>query len=264
MNNPGWRRARCRLVAAMIAPLLATSVVGAQTASAPAASGPSQGVSWNGDPSVPDLSGVWRLAEAAAAGRTSKEGWMPWPPPLKGEFAAKWRKEQADAAAGTRADDPVVSCQPPGMPRFITGDRGPLLIIQSHERVTLYRDGMGPRRAWLDGRKLPGMQDAEPFYSGTTIGHYEGKDLVLETIGFKDQPIDSTGVPHSSQLRIDERYHRVDATTLRITVTLTDPLAYQQAVSSTVTYKRVDDPLWEPREFICTPKTDYHPDLYVH
>ena len=46
-------------------------------------------------------------------------------------------------------------------------------------------------------------------------------------------------------------------------MTLTDPLALTQPMTSTVTYTAVDDPLWEPREFICTPRTAYHPELYV-
>ncbi|WP_174279049.1 hypothetical protein [Sphingomonas bacterium] len=224
---------------------------------------PPRTASWNGDPSAPPFGGVWRLAEAPAAPRGSREGWAPWPPPLKGAFATRWRKAVADAAAGTRTDDPVMNCLPPGMPRFITGDRGPLLIIQSHDRVTLYRDGMGPRRAWLDGRALPAPRDLESFYSGTTVGRYEGQDLVLDSMGFKDQPIDGTGVPHSDRLKIAERYHRVDEATLRVTVTLTDPLAYARPLTATVIYKAVDDPLWEPREFLCTPRTGYHPDLFV-
>ena len=35
-------------------------------------------------------------------------------------------------------------------------------------------------------------------------------------------------------------------------------------MTTTVTYKASNDPLWEPHEFICTPRTDYHPDAYVH
>ena len=221
-------------------------------------------VEWYGDQSAPNLSGVWRLVEAPSPPQGSKEGWMPWPPPLIGDFVAKWHKAQAETAAGTRTDDPVTNCLPPGMPRFITGDKGTLLIIQSHDRVTLYRDGMGPRRAWLDGRSFPEPKDVEAFYSGNTIGHYDGQDLVLQSIGFKDQPIDSTGVPHSDQLKITERYHRIDKNRLQVTVTLTDPLAYSRPMKAIVTYAKVDDPLWEPHEFICTPKTDYHPELFVH
>ena len=235
--------------------------VGITPASIAAQDAPSAKASWYGDPAAPDLSGVWQLAPAAAA--SSKEGWLPWPPPLKPPFAAKY-EERVTAGAGKRTDDPVVGCQPPGMPRFITGTNEGLLIIQTPGRVTMYRDGIPVRRIWLDGRPLPMAKDLESFSNGNAVGHYDGGDLVTEVIGIKDQPIDSTGVPHSDALKIIERFHRLDAKTLRVTVTLTDPAAYTRPLVSTVTYTALADPLWEPHEFLCTPKTGYHPDKYVH
>ena len=238
-------------------------VPAASTAQAPAP-GARERLSWYGDPKAPNLSGVWVRVDTPAAPGTSKEGWGPWPPPLKGKYADIWRKRVADASAGTRTDDPVQACLPPGMPRYMTGTRNELLIIQTPGRVTMYRDGSPVRRIWLDGHPFPDAKDLESFSYGNARGRYDGQDLVTEIIGIKDQPIDSTGVPHSDDLKISERLHRVDATTLRVTVTLTDPTAYTGPLVSTVTYRASDNPLWEPREFICTPKTDYHPETYVH
>ena len=217
-------------------------------------------LSWYGDPKAPDISGVWVRTGASRSG--SKEGWTPWPPPLKPPYDAQWRKDVA--AAGQRTDDPIQACLPPGMPRFITGTLSPLLIVQTPGRVMMYRDGDPVRRIWLDGHPLPAPKDLESFSNGNAEGHYEGADLVTHVVGIKDQPIDGTGVPHSDDLTITERYHRVDARTLRVEVTLTDPTAYTSPIVSSVTYKAYDDPLWEPREVICTPKTNYHPDTYVH
>jgi hypothetical protein len=149
------------------------------------------------------------------------------------------------------------------MPRFITGDRSPLLIIQSHQRVTFFRAGEPARRVWVDGRRLPAPDDVEPFLKGTAVGNYEGQELVIESRGFKDEPIDSTGVPHSDALQIVEHYHRIDDQTLKVDVVLKDPEAYSRPLNTSVIYKAVKDPLWEPQEFICTPKTNYHPDRYV-
>jgi hypothetical protein len=230
---------------------------------------PPEHLSWYGDPGAPNLSGVWIREQAKddvgapGSGGKSKEGWQPWPPPLKGAFAAVWKKRLADAAAGKRTDDPVRVCLPAGMPRYMTGSNLPLLIIQTPGRVTLYRDGNPVRRIWLDRRVLPKPADLEDFYDGNAIGHYEGVDLVTEIAGIKDEPIDSTGVPHSEKLRITERFHRVDDATLSVRITLTDPLAYSHTLTSVVTYKALSDPLWEPREFICKPEVDYHPEAYV-
>jgi hypothetical protein len=235
------------------------------TAPKPPSPTPSERLNWNGDPGSPDISGVWVLAEAPAKPGVSKEGWRPWPAPLKGTFADSWKKRVADEAAGKRTDDPIVGCVPPGMPRFITAAKGALLIIQSHQRVTMSRDTEGPRRIWLDGRAFPEPGDFEPFPKGTAIGRYDGADLVIESRGFfTTMPIDSTGIPHSDQMKIVERYHRADPRTLTVELTVTDPLALTKPLISMVTYKRVEDPLWEPGEFVCTPKTDYHPERYVH
>jgi hypothetical protein len=222
---------------------------------------PTSAVSWYGDPAAPNISGVWVRTETAG---TSKEGWQPWPPPLKRAFAATWKKRVYDHAAGKRTDDPVRGCLPPGMPRFMSGTIGPLLIIQTPGRVSLYRDGDPVRRVWLDGRKNPEPRDLEEFSNGNAIGRYEGQQLLTEVIGLKDYPIDSTGVPHSEQLKIVERFQRMDDQTLKVEITLTDKLAYTRPMTTTVIYKAYGNPLWEPREFTCTPVTNFHPENYVH
>jgi len=253
MDPSLWGLRSTTIIAAM---LLSGLGLGAEAQTSP----PPSTLSWNGDPSAPNISGVWVRSDVTGA---SKEGWQPWPPPLKGTFAAIWKKRVLEQAAGKRSDDPVRGCLPPGMPRLMSGTNGPLLIIQSQGRVTLYRDGDPVRRVWLDGRKNPEPRELEEFSNGNAIGHYEGQELVTEVIGFKDYPIDSTGVPHSNQLKIVERFQRVDEKTLKVDITLTDKLAYGKPMKTTVTYKAYGDPLWEPREFICTPVSGYHPDMYV-
>ena len=247
-----------------------TAAVGLSVAAsaqvAPGAS-PPQALSWYGDPGSPNLSGVWARAEVVVEGRdegkVSKEGWAPWPPPLRGKFAQVWAKRVADAKAGVRTDDPVTACLPAGMPRFITGMNGPLLIVQTPRRVAMTREFGPPRRIWLDGRSLPTPDNLEQFFSGNSVGRYEGATLVVDTIGPKDQPIDSTGVPHSEMVAIQERYSRVDETTLRVEVLVSDRLALRRPLRTVVTYKAITDPKWELQELTCTPKTGYHPELFV-
>ena len=251
-----------QIISGLVLALAGVSVTGPALAQAPAATPPAR-LDWHGDAKAPDISGVWVRADAQGSGGASKEGWTPWAPPLKGKFAQTWKTRVAEAAAGTRTDDPVQGCLPAGMPRFVTGMTGPMLILQTPGRVMLYRDGIPVRRVWLDGRPLPAEKDLESFSNGNAIGRYVGDALVTQIAGIKDQPIDATGVPHSDALRISERYRRVDADTLQVEVTLTDAVAYSRPLKATVTYKKYADPLWEPKEFLCTPKTGYHPDAFV-
>ena len=250
---------RAALCGVLGAALLSAS--GLQALAQPPAPSPPEHLSWYGDPSAPDISGVWVLQPSTGSG--SKEGWAPWPPPLKGEFAAKWKTRVAEAAAGKRTDDPVQACLPPGMPRFMTGTRSPLLILQTPGRVMMYRDSAPVRRIWLDGHPFPAPKDLDSFSNGNARGRYEGQTLVTEVIGIKGEPIDGTGVPHSDDLKLQERIRRLDADTLRVDVTLNDPTAYTRPMTTTVTYKALKDPSWKPTEFLCTPRTDYHPDVYV-
>ena len=202
----GYMRAGLRLAAitaTILTPPIAIGLPAVARAQAPSSSPEAAG--WYGDPKAPDLSGVWIRVDAPVKSG-SRENWLPWPPPLKPAYAASWRKRVADAAAGTRVDDPVRGCLPPGMPRFMTGMTGPLLIIQTPGRVTLYRDGAPVRRVWLDGHPNPAPKDLESFFNGNAIGHYQNGDLVTDVIGIKDQPIDATGVPHSDDLKIVERF----------------------------------------------------------
>jgi hypothetical protein len=254
---------RRHLLAAVFLAVAGYALGGAVSASAPAPAAPEK-LNWHGDASAPDISGVWVRAETPGSVNGSKEGWLPWPPPLKPAFAKVWHERLAQQAAGTRSDDPVRACLPPGMPRFDTGITTPMLIMQTPGRVTLYRDGMPVRRVWLDGRSTPAAKDIESFSNGNAMGHYEGGGLVTRVVGFKDQPIDATGVPHSDDLVIAERFHRIDADTLQLDVTLTDRTAYTRPIKSVVIYKASDNPMWEPSEFLCTPQKAYHPEAFVH
>ena len=258
----------CRLglrktgIAVALLALAIPALGGSAAAQAPAPSAVEK-LNWHGDSSAPDISGVWVRVEPSVPANGSKEGWLPWPPPLKPAYAKIWQDWLAQQAAGTRKDDPVHTCQPAGMPRFDAGMTTPMLIIQTPGRVMLYRDGIPVRRVWLDGRPLPAAKDLESFSNGNAMGHYEGSDLLTRVIGIKDQPIDATGIPHSDDLVITERFHRVDATTLQIEVILTDHTAFTKPMKSVVTYKVSDNPLWEPREFLCVPLTGYHPEVFV-
>ena len=51
---------------------------------------------------------------------------------------------------------------------------------------------------------------------------------MVETTGFNDESwVDNDGHPHSDQMRLEERFQRVDHDTIQATMTLTDPKAYK-------------------------------------
>ena len=61
---------------------------------------------------------------------------------------------------------------------------------------------------------------------GHSIGKWEGDTLVVDTVGFNDKTwLDRDGHPHSDQLHVIERFHRVDRDNMTIDITMEDPKA---------------------------------------
>jgi hypothetical protein len=126
----------------------------------------------------------------------------------------------------TNKYDPVMTCQPLGIPR----QGPPRRIYQSAKDVTFlygqYADGGGGYGEYrvipTDGRKHdPAF--LETRYMGYTVGHWEGDTLVLDSIAFNDQTwLARGGFFHSDQMRVVERLTRV-GDEIRYEVTVEDP-----------------------------------------
>jgi hypothetical protein len=83
------------------------------------------------------------------------------------------------------------------------------------------------REIWMDGRPLPAATDVDPKWNGFSVGRFEGDVLLVQSVGFDERSwVDKFGYPHSEQMRLEERYRRVDAATLELVITLTDPVVY--------------------------------------
>jgi hypothetical protein len=63
---------------------------------------------------------------------------------------------------------------------------------------------------------------------GVAIGHWEDDyTFVVESAGFDDKTwISEEGLPHSEEMKVVERYTRVDHDTLILNATIDDPKAY--------------------------------------
>ena len=87
----------------------------------------------------------------------------------------------------------------------------PFEILLTPGRLTMiFEADSQVRRIWLEPRQPPGPDDLDPSYYGDSIGHWEGDDLVVDTIGFNTQTT-VTGAPHSEQMHIVERIRYRDA-----------------------------------------------------
>ena len=101
------------------------------------------------------------------------------------------------------------------------------------------------RRIYLD-RPLP--DDPDPLYNGSSVGHWEGDTLVVDTIGFSPQIYVTTGLHATDKTRFHERIWR-EGNVLTDEITLTDPNLYTEPYVMVQKYQLQPD--WEMREYIC-------------
>jgi hypothetical protein len=180
----------------------------------------------------PDLSGVWWTGGdvggrgfGGGRGRGGGRGAGPAPPTFTGLYTP------AAAAAAkklTDNDDPTLKCIPTafGTLNVSMFDVGAVAQIVSTPKfvVMLTETFHGYRLVPTDGRAH--RAEVPPSLRGDSVGRWDGDVFVVETRNFTDNTwiwAEGRASPHSDQLRIVERYRRVDRNTLEIEATLSDP-----------------------------------------
>jgi hypothetical protein len=234
-------RMQARRVAALLVALAAASALQAAAIRAHAEDG------------KPFIGGVW-LVEKPQAALKMLDGKAP---PLKPEAAALYSKRRQASAGGKNADDPVAQCLPDGVPRLLSAPQ-PIYIFQKPKQVTvMYQANHQARLVYLDEPVPTGDDAPDPTYNGTSVGHWQGNALIVETVGFNDKTwLDNSGLPHSDELSVAERYELVSPERLRVTLTITDPKTFTAPWQMQLDYKRQpgvrmkEDPcaekLWNP------------------
>jgi len=130
--------------------------------------------------------------------------------------------------------EPHSRCKPSAGPRQLLTPYGVEFVDAPDLKQIFVIDLGGPhsyRTIYLDGRGHP--PNLEPTYYGHSIGHWEGDTLVVDSRGYNEGFwFDRTGLPHTEQLHMTERFTRTDSKTIEYKVTLEDPGAYTHAWST--------------------------------
>jgi hypothetical protein len=151
--------------------------------------------------------------------------------------------------------DPVTHCLPSGPLEILAGGgialyriiQLPSMVVLLYERGTIYR------QIFMDGRELP--KDPNPTWLGYSVGHWEGDTLVVESAGFNDRTwLDRLGHPHSEELRVTEKFRRVDFGHMRLQITYDDPKTLTRPLSVSVALNYAPDT--EMLEGICENERD--------
>ena len=202
---------------------------------------------------VRELTGVWMIRNPVAMRAFTGATFTKEPPQLTPWAEAKYKlaksSNSGEFTLETTNDPVLTSCAPPGVPRvyfhpypfeFIHTPKYTLMMFEYDHMV---------RRIYTDGRKLP--VDPELSWLGTSIGRWEGNTtFVTETVGLNDKTwLDRLGHPHTTDLKVTERFRRVDNDHMEVDFILADPKALVKPWTSTFYLERRDN--WELGEISC-------------
>ena len=186
-----------------------------------------------------DISGVWTPARGPGDGIGGQgardmpedgkpEHQLPYTPMALEKMKSYRPGNGAREVLPPDINDPaVIYCDPQGMPRQDLYEMRTTQILQTPiSVVVLYQYDKVWRVIWADGRELP--KDPDPRWFGYSAGKWlDDYTFVAQTTGTDERTwLDKGGRPHSTDLRVEETFRRVNRDLLELTVTIDDPKMY--------------------------------------
>lgn len=219
-----------------------------------------------------DISGIWVPAEGANAGIQANgaqlmpsdglpEHELPFTPVGRAAYLKNQPSVGYRGVNPALTNDPVkggatgTGCDPVGFPRLALWNFRTIRVIQSPENVViLYMLNNKWRVIRTDVPALPAEFD-EPRWHGYSVGRWQDDyTFVAQSAGFDERTwIDAAGRPHSEDLRVEERYQRVDLEHLLVSVTIDDPTYYSKPWAALRMSMRRQSPTFDIREMECAP-----------
>jgi hypothetical protein len=177
-------------------------------------------------------------------------------PILKPWVIEQMRKANEEVLAGKVPFIARERCWPAGVPGLNIYNRGqPVHFIQAPDKVVIINELYAQiRHIYLN---VPHSARVTPSWYGESVGHYEGDELVVDTIGLNDRTfVDNYRTPHTEQIHVVERFKIIDGgKSLQVTVTVDDPGAFNMPWSAVQHWRRVHQgPLIED---LCEPNNNF-------
>lgn len=133
--------------------------------------------------------------------------------PLNADGQKAYDMNQKGLKDGSITDAARKFCVPDGIPRVMASPY-PFEIIQAPPgQITIVHELNHQVRAIAMDKPMPSDKELAPypFYSGHSVGHFEGDTLVVQTAGFNERAfLDATGAPHDDILVTTERFRKID------------------------------------------------------
>jgi len=123
--------------------------------------------------------------------------------------------------------------------RGVNPDSGAIHIIEQKDEVIIAPERGGSRRIYMDGRAHPDLSLLTPSVNGNSVGHYENKVLVVDTVGLTAGGVPAGGY-RTPETHLTERFEvSPDGKHLTVTYTYTDPKIYVKPHTFEYTFDRL-------------------------
>jgi hypothetical protein len=189
------------------------------------------------------VNGMWLIDPRDYASEASQREPMALTPDAAAQQAELRKKT---SAVQSTLSDHSRKCLPIGVPGMMTNEFA-LEFLETPGRVTILSENSPlPRSVYLtETEHTTGL---EPSWNGHSIGHWEGKTLVIDTVNFNDRvgPVNGRGV-HSPTTHLVERYYLDGPDVLVGEMTFEDPNYLAKPFHTVHHYNRIKGKaeLWE-------------------
>jgi hypothetical protein len=212
----------------------------------------------------PNLNGIWQamstahwdlLDHAAQPGAVVALGALGAVPGGRGvvegneiPYKPEALRKKRDNAANRLAEDPLIKCYMPGVPRA-TYLPFPFQIVQSADAILIAYEFANASRTIEMKSKEPSPLD---HWMGWSRGRWEGDTLVVDVTNFNDRTwFDAAGDYHSDALHVVERYTPTSPDHVMYEATIEDPNVFTRPWKIRLPLYRRVEPNAELVEFRC-------------
>jgi hypothetical protein len=149
------------------------------------------------------------------------------------------KKANEEVRAGKVPYIPHERCWPGGVPGWEVYTRvRPVYFLQTPKEVTIVDElNHEVRHIYMN---VPHSTNVKSSWYGESVGHYEGDELVVDTIGQNNKSlVDNYQTPHTDKIHVIERFKLIEGgRILQVTVTVDDPGAFTMPWSAVQQYRR--------------------------
>ncbi|WP_174275321.1 hypothetical protein [Sphingomonas bacterium] len=179
---------------------------------------------WSGGTWVPDRfrMGSWMSGFKTVEEYTNPDFVPPNPVPLKPEPMKVYKNIRSEMRKGRQIFGPYAECHPAGLPyRFSIGY---FTVVSTPAEIDFLYADLNYRRIYMDGRPAPDPAKTPPSYYGHSLGHWEGRTLVVETSNIRGKNTQiEPHIPKAEGSRIVERYKPEGPNVMAVHFTMTNP-----------------------------------------